>query len=182
MLNQPTASPLRCRCVRWTTALVVISSLAGCNVIDAMRGRPVRIVKMVPGANVATGGLDCWLTLEFTAYPPGADPTDISVRFRSIALEETQEFDWAYIADRDVRTAGGKFGSGHADAPATRADAPPPLDESIRIRFPLEARTQIEGAPSTLWLEAEVLWGGQRMDAERRTIEHVYSRSGNDYF
>lgn len=60
--------------------------VTGCNVVDALRSRPVRIVKMVPGGNVATGGLDCGLTLEIEGPPEGADPLSLRVRFESPAL------------------------------------------------------------------------------------------------
>ena len=155
---------------------------AGCNVIDAISAKPIRIARMVPGANVATGGLDCWLTLEVREWPSEAAAGDLRVRFSGLALEEPAEFDWAFIAANDVVSAGSELGSGHVPATATRPDAPPPPGASIKIRFPLDAKSQLESAPEMLELEAELLLGGRRVDHEQRSIEHVYSRAGNAFF
>ena len=157
-------------------------ALAGCNVIDAITAKPVRIARMVPGGNVATGGLECWLTLEIGEWPSGAAADDLRVRFSGLALETPAEFDWAFVAANDVVAAGSEFGSGHAPATATRPDAPPPAGASIKIRFPLDAKQEIAEAPDLLELDAEVLVGGRRVDHERRSIEHVYSRAGNTFF
>jgi hypothetical protein len=64
----------------------------------------------------------------------------------------------------------------------TRPDGDPPLGQPTKIRLPLRARRQIENTPSTLWLEAELYWGGAVQDSIKRTIEHVYSRSPDGFF
>ena len=47
----------------------------------------------------------------------------------------------------------------------------------IKVRFPLQARDVIENAPETLWLEAELYWGGDEQDTEKDVIDHAYSRT-----
>jgi hypothetical protein len=156
--------------------------LSACNWIDASMGRGASISAMAPGDNVSTGELDCWLTIDFDSVPKGVDPRDVRVRFSSIALLEPAEYDWSYIASHDVVPNGGGFGSGYRAATNTQPDTAPPLGEPVKARFPLKARRKIENAPSTIWLEAELYWGGRKQDTLRRTIEHVYSRTPNAGF
>jgi hypothetical protein len=164
-------------------ALSLVSlAAAGCNFIDVVRGRHAKISKMVPGGNIANGELDCWITLEFDRYPDGADLRDVRIRFESIALVEPAEFDWAYIASRDVVAQGSDFGSGHRKAEATQPGGNPPLGQPTKVRLPLRAKRKIENAPSTLWLEAELFWGGEKQDSLRRSLEHVYASSPNGFF
>lgn len=152
--------------------LLGLCAAPGCNMVQAIFA-DAKIDKMVPGGNVATGGLDCWLTLEFQSYPKGVDPKDVEVRFRSEALVRPATFGWAYIAERDVVSKGAKFGSGHASLESTTPDAPPPLDEPIKVRFPLQAKHRLETS-GAIWLYAELWWGGKKQDTVRRTIDHVY--------
>ena len=162
--------------------LLGLFGASGCNLIDVITGREARLLEMVPGGNVGTGALDCWLTMEFRDYPEDADLRDVRVRFYSAALKKPAEFDWRYIASNDVKANGTAFGSGYVKAQNTTPDAPPPLGEPIKVRFPLSARDVIEDAPSTLWLQAELYWGGEVQHSLRRTIEHVYSRTGDTLF
>jgi hypothetical protein len=155
---------------------------AGCNFIDVVRGRHARISNMVPGGSIATNRLDCWITLEFDRYPDAADLRDVRVRFESVALESPAEYDWAYIASHDVVAAGSAFGSGHRDAPETQPGEDPPLGKPTMVQLPLRAKRVIEDAPATLWLEAQLHWGGKKQDAERRTLEHVYSTTPGGFF
>jgi hypothetical protein len=164
-------------------ALSILSmAVAGCNFIDVVLGRHATISKMVPGGSIASGRLDCWVTIEFDRYPDAADLRDVRVRFESVALEEPAEFDWAYIASRDVVSAGTDFGSGHRAADATQPGAKPPLGQPTKVRLPLRAKREIEDAPSTLWLEATLYWGGKEQDSERRTLEHVYASTPGGFF
>jgi hypothetical protein len=169
--------PLATRTLCWLTLVALCAGLAGCNFIDIVLGKHASLDKMVPGDSVG-GDFNCWLTMEFDRYPEGVDPTDVHVRFTSVALEQEAVFDWDYIAEHDylARSAGAKFGSGNVVAEDTSAGAPPPLAEAIKVRFPLEARSVIEDMPSTLYLQAELYWGGKKQDSVRRTIEHVYAR------
>jgi len=169
---------------RWAVSALLLVALAaaGCNFIDVVRGRHAMLSEMVPGGNIGNGELDCWLTLEFGRYPDGADLRDVRIRFDSIALVEPVEFDWDYIASHDMIAQGGDFGSGYRKAEVTRPGEDPPLGQPTKIRLPLRARRQIENAPSTLWLEAELSWGGVVQDSAKRTIEHVYSRSPDGFF
>ena len=141
-----------------------------------------KLSNMVPGGNVATGGLDCWLTFEFDRYPDGVDPRDVRVRFTSVALQQPAEYDWKYIASHDfLAKSEGRFGSGHTRAEHTTPDQAPPLGEAIKARFPLQAKLKVENAPSTLWLKAELYWGGKKQDSAKRSIEHVYESSPGSF-
>jgi hypothetical protein len=57
----------------------------------------------------------------------------------------------------------------------TSPDSRPPLGRPTKIRFPLPARATIDGAPETLYLEAELYWGGEKQHTLRQTIEHIYA-------
>ena len=162
--------------LRLLALAALCAGLAGCNVIDIVLGRDAKLSGMVPGGNIATGGLDCWLTFEFDRYPESVDLTDIRVRFRSVALERDAEFDWRYIAGHDflAGSRGSAFGSGHTRAKQTTPENPPPLGQGFKARFPLQARAVVENAPSTITLEAELYWGGKKQDSMTRTVEHVY--------
>lgn len=83
------------------------------------------------------------------------------VRFESIALEQPAELDWTFIASHDVEPRGTEFGSGYRPIAESTPDAPPPLGRPLKVKFPLKGKRQIEDAPTTLWLEAEVWWGGK---------------------
>lgn len=176
-----TGSPRLAACAVLALSIALLA-FAGCNFIDAVRGRHAKISNMVPGGNIANNQLDCWLTLEFDRYPDGADLRDVRVRFESVALEEPAEFDWVYIASRDVVAAGTDFGSGHRKAEETQPGEDPPLGKPTMVRLPLRAKKKIENAPSPLWLEVELYWGGKKQDTERRTLEHVYASSPGGFF
>ena len=150
-------------------ALLALLGLVGCNPFS-----DAAIRKMVPGGNIGSGQLECWLTLEFKSYPKGTDLRDVRVRFTSIALEEPAEFDWNYIASRDVLSKGARFGSGHQPFEASTPGDDPPLGQELKVKFPLRARQRIENVPDTLKLQATLYWGGKEQASMRRTIEHVY--------
>jgi hypothetical protein len=171
--------PLSCAVLALSIALLAV---AGCNFIDVVRGRHAKISKMVPGSSIGGGELDCWITLEFERYPDAADLKDVRIRFESIALEAPAEFDWKYIASRDVVAAGTDFGSGYRKAEETQPGEKPPLGKPTKVRLPLRAKRMIENVPSTLWLEAELYWGGKKQDSEKRTIEHVYASTSDGFF
>jgi hypothetical protein len=154
----------------------------GCNVIDAVIGGDVAIAEMLPGQSVGGETLDCWLTLDFKRLPEGVRPTDVRVRFESIALTRPAEFDWNYIASRDVVRAGERFGSGYRDLTESKPGSPPPLGIPIKVKFPLPTRTKIENAPSKIWLEAKVFWGGEEQTSMKRHLEHAYSRRKEGFF
>lgn len=50
------------------------------------------------------------------------------------------------------------------------------------VRLPLRAKRVIEDAPATLWLEAQLDWGGKKQDSQRRTLEHVHSSTPGGFF
>lgn len=161
--------------------LLAVAQVA-CSLVDSVFGGDVSITEMVPGGSIQRGGVDCWLTFEFEQLPEGADPMDVRVRFESIALVRPAEFDWAYISTNDVVPAGTKFGSGYRDLKASKPDSPPPLGTPIKVKFPLPAKKKIEDAPDKLWLEVTVYWGGKQQDADKRLLEHAYSRTRSSFF
>lgn len=138
-----------------------------------------RIETMVPGGAIMTGELECWLRLEFDEPPAGIDPTEVYVVFRSEALDEDTEFDWAYISSNDV-VSGADFGSGNRPNTRTHADTPPPVGETLKVRFPLDAKRRLLSAPlGPLWLEAELWWGDELQDTSKSDIQRLY-RSEDD--
>jgi hypothetical protein len=179
--SSATARRLQSRTAAFCLTLLALS-LSGCNVIDIVTGHGAEITNMTPGGDISGGGMDCWLTLEFKGLPEGADARDVRVRFESVALEEPAEFDWAFIASHDKISAGDAFGSGYHNNSETTANTDPPLGQPIKARFPLKARTEIANAPSPLYLEAELYWGGKKRDSAKRTIGHVYSHTPNSFF
>jgi len=132
-----------------------------------------KIDKMIPGGNIGSGELECWLVLEFDSYPKGADLRDVSVRFHSNALSDTPEFDWAYIAERDV-IPGERFGEGHRRNDDTTAESKPPLGQPIKVKFPLYAKSELETRTNAIWLHADLYWGGVKQDSMKRDIQRLY--------
>lgn len=162
--------PTHVRWVQLCAWTVLLALASGC---DPVFWRDARITDIVPGGNIATGQLDCGLTLEFIEPPD--DPLDVLVRFDSMAMASPMEFDWSFIAGRDVRTKGGAFGSGHSANGDTTASDAPPLGVPIRVRFPLHAKEYIEmGRVESLYLTADLYWGGVKHHSVRRTINHIY--------
>ena len=159
----------------FTVSCLALALGAGCNLIETDLARHARISHMVPALSDDPESLECWLTLEFSHYPEDGDLRDVRVRFESIALAEAAEFDWAYIAAHDKLTPREGFGIGLHEAEITNAVSRPPLGHPTQVRFPLRAKPVIEDAPSTLYLEAELYWGGQKQHLLRQTLEHVYT-------
>jgi hypothetical protein len=133
-----------------------------------------KIERMASGGNILSGELESWLVLEFQSYPSGVDPRDVVVRFHSEALEGTEEFDWAYIAARDV-ISGEQFGSGNRPNHATTADEAPPLGEPVKVKFPLSAKRELMSNGGGIWLHADLYWGGTRQDSAKQNISRLYS-------
>lgn len=179
------ARPERIRHQRRLRALALacfsLISLPSCNVIDAAIGRHARVDEMVPGTNVASGELGCWLTIVVRDLPEDLDPTGMRVRFSSVALERPAEFDWAFIADHDVTAKGAKFGSGYTPNSDTSPEAAPPIGQPIKARFPLRAKEMIEEAPNPLFLHVELLWDDRSQHSAKSTIEHVYAHTKDGF-
>jgi hypothetical protein len=163
---------------------LVLAGLAapGCNRIETRPAHAAALSRMIPGPAESGTGVACWLTLEFNRYPKDGDPTDVVVRFDSIALREPVAFDWAYIASHDKLTAREGFGSGLHEAEVTDPERRPPLGRPTQVRFPLPARATIDDAPATLYLEAELYWGGVRQSTLRQSLEHVYAAAADDRY
>jgi hypothetical protein len=157
-------------------ACVLAALAVACNLIDTRLGRHAELSAMLPGAVDEAGALECWLTLEFKSYPPDGNLRDVRVRFESIALAEPAEFDWEYIASHDKLSSREGFDADDLhEAEITSVVSRPPLGHPTQVRFPLRAKLVIEDAPATLFLEAELYWGGERQHVLRQTIEHIYS-------
>lgn len=164
------------RLLRLASCLGLLACGTACNLIDSNLARQAELSHMVPGsAEADSDALLCWLTLEFKHYPPDADLRDVRVRFESMALAEPAEFDWEYIAAHDKLTRRDGYGSGLHEAEVTSPLGRPPLGRPTKVHFPLRAKPVIDNAPATLYLEAELYWGGRKQDSMRQTIEHVYT-------
>ncbi len=74
--------------------------------IDIVTGQGARIADMTPGGNIGSGGMDCWLTLEFKGPPEGTDARDVLVRFESVALKEPAKFEALYYERQEAPTMG----------------------------------------------------------------------------
>ncbi len=151
---------------------VVVALTLGCNRVE--------IQEMVPGGNVHSGQLECWLTLEFAEPPAGVDPTDVQVIFDSIALAEPAEFDWAYIASHDQVALG--MMQGFAQNEETWPDADPPVAMPIKVKYPLRARPRLQlDTGDSLDLTATVYWGGKKVASQTRSVRHVYRSEGGGF-
>jgi hypothetical protein len=162
------------RRLRFLPFAALASGVLGCGPVAALFS-DARITAITPGQSINGGDLDCWLTLEFDEVPNGIDPQDVRVRFESIALVEPSEFDWTYIAENDVVSAGDHFGAGYNDNTATTPGSPPPAGMPIKARFKLHPKEKLENKPDTLYLHATLYWGGKREDTTKQAIEHVYA-------
>lgn len=138
-----------------------------------------KIDNMIAGGNLGTGELECWLVLKFDRYPDGVDARDVKVRFHSKALDDTPEFDWAYIAERDV-TSGKEFGSGNRPNKETTAASDPPLGQPLKVLFPLHAKRELETRTSAIWLHADLYWGGVKQDSMKEDIQRLYAPKGSE--
>jgi hypothetical protein len=159
----------------------LLLGLPGCNLVEAVFS-DAQLVDMVAGQHVANGELGCWLEIEFKSLPAGVNPTDVRVRFESIALVEPADFDWHFISQHDVVSRGTGFGSGYSANERTRPGSPPPLGETVRVRFPLRAQNKIENAPRPIWLEAHLYWGDRKQSSRKRTLDHVYESKPGSFF
>ena len=159
---------------RLLVGVLALLGVAACNLIETNLARHAELSRMIPATTDSVGEVECWLTLEFKHYPREGDLRDVRVRFESIALAEPAEFDWTYIASHDKLTARDGFGSGLHEAETTNPESRPPLGQPTMVRFPLRAKLEIDDAPATLYLEAELYWGGEKQDSARQTIEHIY--------
>jgi len=148
----------------------LLAGLSLCAVLLACHD--ARIDSMVPGGAIMTGELECWLRLSFDEPPADIDPTEVFVVFRSEALEEETEFDWAYISANDVVSG--------TDFTQTTAATPPPAGEIVKVRFPLQAKRRLTAVPiGAVWLEAELWWGDKLQDTSKGDIRRLY-RSEDD--
>ncbi len=142
-----------------------------------------KIEKMVGGGNIASGHLECWLDLNFKKLPSGIDPRDVKVLFSGAAVAREVEYDWEYIAEHDVVQRGTKFGSGYRPNTETTPDSDPPLNMTIRVKFPLEAQQVVEQFSSKIWIKAELYWGGKKQDSDKEDVQRLYqSESGTPGF
>lgn len=159
---------------RFARIAVVLAALSG------LACGQVSLSEMVPGGNVGTGELECWLTLEFSGEASGFDPTDVVVEFSGLALDEPTEFDWEYISTHDQIPQG--FMKGFAQNEATQPDAAPPVDMPIKVRYPLRARRRVYvDTGEDLDLTATVYWGGKQQGSITRSLGHMYAAEGSAF-
>jgi len=133
---------------------------------------PAELSEMIPGMSKQMDKLECWLTITFKKYPDGIDPRDVQVKFSSVALEQPEVFDWAYIAANDVISLG--FMKGFKENSASKPEGRPPLEVPLKVNFPLHAKQIVYTSGETMELTAELFWGGKKVASRNRTIEHVY--------
>ncbi len=154
--------------------LVMVLAIAGCDLLGI--GSSAKMSKMIPGMSTRMDKLECWLTIEFKKYPEGIDPLDVEIIFSSIALVSDQIFQWEYIAKQDVVAKG--LGKGYGPNENTVGDAAPPLKEKIKVKYPLQAKPELElELTDTIWLTVELYWGGKKQGQMQKSIEHVYHRT-----
>ncbi len=138
--------------------------------------RDAEISSMVPGGNLMTGHLECWLELLFDGSPDG-DPRDVVVEFSSIVMPEPQRFDWDFIAAHDL-VRKGDF-KGYRENTESSPGDPPPLATPLRVKFPLKALDRLRIDPGDkLELTATLYWAGAKQDSHSRTLHHVYTKEG----
>lgn len=136
-------------------------------------GGGASIEDMVAGGDIGRGDLGCWVTMKFDKLPDG-DPRDVVVKFHSEALNGMPEFDWKYIATHDVVQQ--ESGWGYQENTATTPDQPPPLGQITKVKFPLNAKRRIENMGTSIWLNAELHWGGKKQDSDKDNIRRIYER------
>lgn len=129
---------------------------------------------MVPGGNLSSGAIECWLTIEFTGEPGAIDPRNVRVEFDGVMLAEPQVYDWDFIASHDEKALG--FGKGFARNEDTRPAAPPPIGVPIKVRYPIPALAVVQS--DDLDLKATLYWGGKKQDSMTRSLAHVYATGG----
>lgn len=149
-----------------------VAAAAGCGFF-----RDAEISYMAPGGNLHTANLECWMEITFTGEPPG-DARDVEVVFSSVAMPAPQKFDWTFISENDLIRKGDW--AGYKDNADTSADAPPPRDTAIRVKFPLKSHDRFElAAGEDLELHATLYWGGEKQHAVSRSLGHVFTREGS---
>lgn len=147
----------------------LLGALPGCGLFS-----DAKLSDMVPGGNIHTGQLECWLTIEFTGETAG-DPRDVVVEFDGIVLPQSQRFDWEFIATRDRIPLG--MMKGFAPNKQTEPDGVPPRNVPIKVKYPLQALQMVDLSPGqALKLRATLYWGGEKQGSVTRSVEHVYSR------
>lgn len=153
--------------------LVLVLMTTGCSLLGCGNAR---LSGMIPGMSKRMDKLECWLTIEFKKYPENIDLQDVKVVFSSIALHSDETYDWAYIAGNNVIPQG--LGKGFAPNEASVPGMKPPLEVPVKVRFPLSARPSLDlDLTETIWLSAELFWGGKSQGRIEKTIEHVYQRT-----
>ena len=139
--------------------------------------RDAEISSMVPGGNLMTGNLECWLELTFSGAPSG-DPRDVVVEFDSIVMPAPQRVDWHFIAQHD-QVRKGDF-QGYRLNDDTTPDTAPPLETPIRVKVPLKALDRVQlDLGDDLELTATLYWAGEKQHSVSRNLGHVYHREGS---
>ncbi|MBW2374331.1 MAG: hypothetical protein JRF70_17565 [Deltaproteobacteria bacterium] len=163
------------RALRFATSALLAAVLfpaSGCSLL-----RDAEISSMVPGGNLMTGTLECWLELTFSGAPDG-DPRDVVVEFDSIVMPGPQRVGWDFIAQHD-QVRKGDF-QGYRLNSDTTPDSAPPLETAIRVKVPLKALDRVQlDMGDDLKLTATLYWGGEKQHSVSRNLGHVYQREGS---
>lgn len=133
---------------------------------------------MRPGLN--SGGLECWLTLNFKRPPKSGDAHDVRVRFSSVVLFEDEEFDWEYLTHNDMKAIEHKDWLGNMQTrfepvPETTPESDPPIGSSMMVKFQIRSQTEVKLKPGDeTALKATFFWGGTEQDSMRRGLFLAY--------
>jgi|CXWL01.1.fsa_nt_gi hypothetical protein len=133
---------------------------------------------MRPGLN--SGGLECWLTLNFKRAPKTGDSRDVRVRFSSVVLFEDEEFDWDYLASHDMKSIDFKDWLGNAQTrfepvAETTPESDPPIGGSMMVKFQIRSQAEVKLKPGDeTALKATLLWAGTEQDSMRRGLFLAY--------
>ena len=101
------------------------------------------------------------IDLTFEKQPATGDPKDVQITLASKALTAPVVWDWAKIAAGD-------------NSSQTTPDTPPPLNQPLRVRIPIQLKPAFHGDMSDAVLEAKLQWAGMAQDEGTATLWNKY--------
>jgi hypothetical protein len=143
--------------------LVLTCLLVGCSNATLSDMRP----------RLGSGGLHCWLQLNFRSLPEG-DARDVRVVFDSVVLHQDEEYDWSYIAANDYSMVeeGMEYSQEkYVKNDETTPESAPEPGQSMIVRFSLPSKkeVQVQSGDNT-GLTATLYWGGKKQDSSSRGL------------